>query len=295
MVVGAAIGGENIGETVEGLQRFPINIRYPRELRDSVEKIRALPVLTERGAQIRLGDVAAIAIADGPPMLRSENARLSGWVYVDLHGRDLASAVREMQAAVSREVKLPPGYSISWSGQFEYLERATARLKIVVPATLAIIFVLLFMTFRRGDEAALIMATLPFALVGGFWLMYALGYNMSVASAVGFIALGGVAAEFGVVMLLYLKQSIESGHHDTLAAALDEGAVQRVRPKAMTVAVIIAGLIPIMWGEGAGSEVMQRIAAPMVGGMITAPLLSLFVIPAAYYLMRRRTFERRSS
>ena len=297
-IVAAAIGGENIGETVEGLQRFPINLRYPRELRDSVEKVRALPVLTERGAQIRLGDVAAIEVTDGPPMLKSENARLSGWVYVDLHGRDLSSAVREMQAAVAREVKLPPGYSLSWSGQFEYLERATARLKLVVPATLAIIFVLLYLTFRRSDEALLILATVPFALVGGFWLMYFLGYHMSIASAVGFIALGGVAAEFGVVMLLYLRQSIDSGRHATLAAALDEGAVQRVRPKAMTVAVIVAGLIPIMWGEGTGSEVMQRIAAPMIGGMITAPLLSLFVIPAAYSLMRRRRFipnQRRSS
>jgi len=252
-------------------------------------------VLTERGAQIRLADVAAIEVSDGPPMLKSENARLSSWVYIDLHGRDLSSAVREMQAAVAREVKLPPGYSISWSGQFEYLERATARLKVVVPATLAIIFVLLYLTFRRGDEALLIMATLPFSLIGGFWLMYLLGYNLSIAGAIGFIALGGVAAEFGVVMLLYLKQAIESGRHATLAAALDEGAVQRVRPKAMTVAVIIAGLIPIMWGEGTGSEVMQRIAAPMVGGMITAPLLSMFVIPAAYFLLRRRSFERRSS
>ena len=187
----AAIGGDNIGETVEGLQRFPINVRYPREMRDSVQKLRDLSVLTERGAQIRLGDVAAIRISDGPPMLKSENARLSGWVYIDLHGRDLSSAVREMQQAVAQTVKLPPGYSISWSGQFEYLERATARLKIVVPATLVIIFVLLYLTFRRFDEALLIMATLPFALVGGFWLMFLLGYNMSVASAVGFIALGG--------------------------------------------------------------------------------------------------------
>ncbi|MEA3195167.1 MAG: copper/silver efflux system protein [Betaproteobacteria bacterium] len=290
-IVSAAIGGENIGETVEGLQRFPINLRYPREMRDSVEKIRALPVLTERGAQIRLGDVAAIEVTDGPPMLKSENARLSSWVYIDLHGRDLSSAVRDMQAAVAKEVRLPPGYSLAWSGQFEYLERATARLKLVVPATLAIIFVLLYLTFRRGDEAALIMATLPFSLIGGFWLMYLLGYNMSVASVVGFIALGGVAAEFGVVMLLYLKQAIESGRHATLLAALDEGAVQRVRPKAMTVAVIIAGLIPIMWSSGTGSEVMQRIAAPMIGGMITAPLLSMFVVPAAYLLLRRRKFS----
>jgi len=293
-VVSAAIGGDNIGETIEGLQRFPINVRYPREMRDSVEMIRDLPVLTERGAQIRLRDVAAIRISDGPPMLKSENARLSGWVYIDLHGRDLSSAVREMQRAVAQEVKLPAGYSISWSGQFQYLERATAKLKIVVPATLLIIFVLLYMTFRRFSDAFLIMATLPFALVGGFWLMYLLGYNMSIASAVGFIALGGVAAEFGVIMLLYLTQALEhrhiAGEALTLPVVKDaiiEGAVLRVRPKAMTVAVIIAGLLPIMWGSGTGSEVMRRIAAPMVGGMITAPLLSMFVIPAAYLLIRR--------
>src|SRR5216117_2078914 len=179
-VVSAAIGGDNIGETIEGLQRFPINVRYPREIRDSVEMIRNLSVLNERGAQIRLRDVAAIRISDGPPMLKSENARLSGWVYVDLHGRDLSSAVREMQRAVAQDVKLPPGYSISWSGQFEFLERATQKLKIVVPATLVIIFVLLYLIFRRFADALLIMATLPFALVGGFWLMYALGYNMSI-------------------------------------------------------------------------------------------------------------------
>jgi len=293
-IVSAAIGGDNIGETVEGLQRFPINLRYPREVRDSVENIRNLPVLTERGAQIRLGDVAAIAISDGPPMLKSENARLSGWVYIDLHGRDLSSAVRDMQTAVAMEVKLPAGYSLSWSGQFEFLERATAKLKIVVPATLVIIFVLLYLTFRRFTEAFLIMATLPFALVGGFWLMFLLGYNMSVAAAVGFIALAGVAAEIGVVMLLYINQAVAaredegrlSGGAD-FAAAIVEGAALRVRPIAMTVAVIIGGLLPIMWGSGTGSEVMRRIASPMVGGMITATLLTMFVVPVAYLLLRR--------
>ncbi len=293
-VVSAAIGGDNIGETIEGLQRFPINVRYPREIRDSVEMIRDLPVLTERGAQIRLRDVAAIRISDGPPMLKSENARLSGWVYVDLHGRDLSSAVRDMQRAVTQEVKLPPGYSISWSGQFEFLERATQKLKIVVPATLVIIFVLLYLTFRRFADALLIMATLPFALVGGFWLMYLLGYNMSIASAVGFIALGGVASEIGVVMLVYINEAIAQRAaagklHDRneLIEGIVEGAALRVRPIAMTVSVIIAGLLPIMWGSGTGSEVMRRIAAPMVGGMITAPLLSMFVIPAVYLLIRR--------
>jgi Cu(I)/Ag(I) efflux system membrane protein CusA/SilA len=293
-VVSAAIGGDNIGETVEGLQRFPINVRYPREVRDSIESLRNLPVLTDRGAQIRLGDVAAIHVSDGPPMLKSENARLSGWVYVDIRGRDLLSAERDMQQKVAKEVKLPAGYSTSWSGQFEYLERATAKLKIVAPATLLIIFVLLYLTFRRFGEALLIMTTLPFALVGGLWLMYLLGYNMSIASAVGFIALGGVAAEIGVVMLVYVNQAVAAStggnvfkDREQLTHAIVDGAALRVRPIAMTVAVIIAGLLPIMWGSGTGSEVMRRIAAPMVGGMITAPLLSMFVIPAAYLLLGR--------
>jgi copper/silver efflux system protein len=293
-VISSGVGGENIGETVEGLQRFPINVRYPREIRDSLEKLRQLPIVTERGARLVLGDVAALQINDGPPMLRSENARLSGWVYVDIRGRDLKSAVRDMQQAVAQQVRLSPGYSVSWSGQFEFLERATAKLQVVVPFTLLIIFVLLYMSFQRIDEALLIMLTLPFSLIGGLWLLYLLGHNLSVASAVGFIALAGVAAEFGVIMLLYLKQAWEvrlARGEDSAAALLDairEGAVLRVRPKAMTVAVILGGLFPIMWGGGAGSEVMQRIAAPMVGGMITAPLLSMFVIPAAYLLMRRR-------
>jgi Cu(I)/Ag(I) efflux system membrane protein CusA/SilA len=293
-VVSAAIGGENVGETVEGLQRFPISVRYPREVRDSLEKLRQLPVLTERGAQIRLGDVAAIRINDGPRMLKSENARLSGWVYVDIRERALGDVVRDMRQAVAREVTLPPGYSVSWSGQFEYLERASARLRVVVPATLLIIFVLLYLTFGRFDEAALIMATLPFGLAGGIWLLWLLGHHLSVASAVGFIALAGVAAEFGVIMLLYLKHAWEAhqgaGQHGDadLLDAIREGAVLRVRPKAMTVAVIIASLVPILVGAGTGSEVMQRIAAPMVGGMVTAPLLSMFVVPAAYLLLRRR-------
>ncbi len=294
LVVASAIGGENVGETVEGLQRFPINVRYPRETRDSLEKLRRLPFVTERGTRLVLGDVADIRITDGPPMLRSENARLSGWVYVDIRGRDLKSAVQDMQRAVAAQVKLSPGYSVSWSGQFEYLERATAKLKVVVPFTLLIIFVLLYLTFKRFDEALLIMLAMPFSLIGGFWLLYLLGHNLSIASAIGFIALAGVTAEFGVIMLLYLKQAWDerlARGDNTPPALLDairEGAVLRVRPKAMTVAVILAGLLPILWGGGTGSEVMQRIAAPMVGGMVTAPLLSMFVIPAAYWLMRRR-------
>ena len=294
-IVSAAVGGERVGETVEGLQRFPISVRYPRELRDSISDLRELPMLTAAGANITLGTVAKISITDGPPMLRSENARISGWVYVDLRGRDLQSAVEEMQQIVAKEVSLPSGYSISWSGQFEYLQRAKAKLKIVIPFTLLIIFVLLYLIFRRFDEAFLVLATLPFALIGGFWFIYLLGHEVSVASVVGFIALAGVAAEFGVVMLIYLKHAWEKqlavdpgASVLVLDDAIREGAVLRVRPKAMTVSVILAGLLPIMWSQGTGSEVMQRIAAPMIGGMITAPLLSMLVIPAAFHLLRRR-------
>ncbi|MDU4254235.1 efflux RND transporter permease subunit [Pseudomonas sp.] len=291
-IVSSAIGGENVGETVEGLARYPINVRYPREWRDSVDALQQLPIYTAQGGQITLGSVAQVRISEGPPMLKSENARLSGWVYVDVRGRDLASVVTDLRQAVERDVRLAPGMSLSYSGQFEYLERANARLKLVVPATLAIIFVLLYLTFGRLDEALLIMATLPFALTGGVWLLYLMGFNLSVATGVGFIALAGVAAEFGVIMLVYLKNAWaecpDASGPAALLAAIREGAVQRVRPKAMTVAVIVAGLLPILWSSGTGSEVMSRIAVPMVGGMITAPLLSLFVIPAAYWLMRRR-------
>jgi len=294
-IVGGAIGGENISETVEGLERFPINVRYPRELRDSLEGLRILPIITSSGQTIPLGAVAEVRIADGPPMLRSENARLSGWVYVDVRGRDLGTFVSDAQAAVREQVQLPAGYSINWSGQFEYLERAAKKIKVVVPFTLAIIFVLLFLIFRNFTDPIIIMATLPFALTGGVWLLYLLGHAVSVASAVGFIALAGVAAEFGVVMVIYLSQAVERrekegrlSDRDELADAIMEGAVLRVRPKAMTVAVIVAGLMPIMLGHGTGSEVMQRIAAPMVGGMITAPLLSMIVLPAAYLLLHRR-------
>lgn len=292
-VISSAVGGENIGETVEGLQRFPINLRYPREVRDSLDALRNLPIVTARGQRLVLSDVATVRVTDGPPMLRSENARLSGWVYVDIRGRDLKAAVQDMQRAVAQQVQLPAGYSVAWSGQFEFLERAAARLQLVVPFTLLIIFTLLYLTFRRMDEALLVMATLPFALVGGVWLLWLLGYNLSVAGAVGFIALAGVAAEFGVIMLLYLRHAwderLARGQHaeTDLKDAIREGAVLRVRPKAMTVAVILAGLLPIMWGGGTGSEIMQRIAAPMVGGMVTAPLLSMLLIPAGYYLLRK--------
>ncbi|HEX3124534.1 MAG TPA: CusA/CzcA family heavy metal efflux RND transporter, partial [Rhodanobacteraceae bacterium] len=298
-IVSAAIGGETIGETIEGRRRFPIGVRYPRELRDSVQKLRNLPVLAPGGAQLTLGSVAKIAVTDGPPMIKSENGRLSGWIYVDARGRDLASVVADMRDRVAREVTLPAGISLTWAGQFEFLERAVARLRIVIPATLAIIFVLLYVTFGRVDEALLILASVPFAMIGGFWTMYLLGHAMSVATAVGFIALAGVSCEFGVIMLLYLKQAWErrlaageAANQATLLAAIREGAVLRVRPKAMTVAVILAGLLPIMFGDATGSEIMQRIAAPMVGGLITAPLLSMLVIPVAYALLRGRPFAR---
>ncbi len=298
-VVAAAVGGENVAETLDGLARYPVSVRFPRELRDSIDAVRMLPIVTPTGAQVPLSAVASVRVADGPPMLRSENARLSGWVYVDVRGRDLASVVGDLKSAVAREVRVPPGTSIAWSGQFEYLERAKARLAYVVPFTLAVIFVLLYLAFRRADEAAVVMLAVPFALVGGYWLLWALGYAMSVATAVGFIALAGVAAEFGVVMLIYLRHAwearLESGApatERTLREAIEEGAVLRVRPKAMTVAVVLAGLAPIMLSEGTGAEVMRRIAAPMVGGMVTAPLLSMFVIPAAYLLLRRRGLAR---
>ena len=292
-IVASAIGGETVGETVEGLARYPISVRYPREWRDTPQTLEQLPILTPLGSQVTLGTVARVRVSDGPPMLRSENARLAGWVYVDVRGRDIASVVADLRRAVAAEVSLLPGMSLSYSGQFEFLERANERLKLVVPATLLIIFVLLYLTFGRLDEALLIMLTLPFALTGGVWFLYLMGYNLSVATGVGFIALAGVAAEFGVIMLLYLKnawtEQQQKGLLDeaALCEAIREGAVQRVRPKAMTVAVIVAGLLPILLGAGTGSEVMSRIAAPMVGGMLSAPLLSLFVIPAIYRLMRK--------
>ena len=294
-VISTAIGGENVGEVIQGRERFPVNVRYPREIRDSLERLRKLPFVTDKGATVLLQDVAKIVIAEGPPMIRSENARLSGWVYVDVRGRDLRSVVHDMQAVVAKQVAMPAGYALSWSGQFEYLERAMERLKLVVPLTLAVIFMLLYLLFRSAGDATLVMAAVPFSLVGGVWFIWALGHAVSVASAVGFIALAGVAAEFGIVMLVYLqnawKQHLAAGEPDnaeTLLAAIREGAVMRVRPKAMTVAVVMAGLLPILVGHGTGSEVMTRIAAPMVGGMVTAPLLSMLVIPAAWYLIHRR-------
>ena len=254
-IVASVVGGDNIGETIEGRERYPIGVRYPREMRDSLQKLRDLPVVTSGGAQVALSELADITITDGPPMLKSENARLSDWIYVDIRGRDLKSAVDEMQSEVGKRVRLPEGISLTWSGQYEYLERATAKLKIVLPFTLMIIFILLYVTFSRVKDALLIMGTLPFSLIGGVWLLWLLGYNLSVAAAVGFIALAGVAAEFGVIMVLYLNQAIAKRRPElndrALNEAIHEGAVLRVRPKVMTVATIMAGLLPIMWGEGA--------------------------------------------
>jgi len=271
-------------------------VRFPRELRDSVEKIEALPIITAQGATVPLGAVASIKIADGPPMIKSENARPNVWVYVDIRGRDLGGFVREAKAMLDKELQLPAGYSLNWSGQFEYFERAVKKLSYVVPMTLGIIFILLFMTFKRITPAVLILGSLPFALVGAVWFLYLLGHHFSIASGVGMIALAGLAAEFGIIMLIYLDEAL--GRHraagmlktdDDWRKALMEGAVLRVRPKAMTVAVILAGLIPILIGSGTGSETMSRIAAPMVGGMLTAPLLSLFVLPAVYMLLKSRS------
>ena len=294
-MVSTLIGGDNVGEVLQGRERYPINLRYPRDLRDNVDKLRVLPVITANGSQIALGELADISVTEGPPMLKSENARLSNWIYVDLRGRDLKSAVDEMQQRVAQHVTLPQGVSLAWSGQFEYLERATAKLKLVLPVTLMIIFLLLWLTFKRVSDVLLIMGTLPFALIGGVWLQWLLGYNLSVAGAVGFIALAGVAAEFGVIMVLYLNQALDKyrrlepdGGSQMVQRAIHEGAVLRVRPKVMTVATIMAGLLPIMWGGGSGAEVMQRIAAPMIGGMVTAPILSMLVIPALYKLLHKR-------
>jgi len=297
-VISAAVGGMNITETIEGLERYPVNLRFPREIRDDLENLKALLLVTPTGAQIALAQVAEIKIVDGPPMLKSENARLNGWTFVDIRGVDVGTYVQKAQQVVRTQVKLPPGYSIIFSGQYEYMLRAKEKLTQVVPLTLFIILLLLYLTFGNMSEALIVMASLPFALVGGFWLIFLLGYNLSVAVGVGFIALAGVAAEFGVIMLVYLDNTIREyqtsnrlNNYKNVKAAIMEGAVLRVRPKAMTVAVIIAGLLPIMLGHGTGSEVMQRIAAPMVGGMITAPLLSLFVVPAVYLLWKGREFR----
>jgi Cu(I)/Ag(I) efflux system membrane protein CusA/SilA len=299
-IVRSAVGGMNVTQTVEGLERYPVNLRYPQRVRDSVEQLRLLPIVTPGGARIALADVADVRVVDGPPVIKSENARLNGWTYVDISGRDLGSYVAEAQNVVAQRIDLPPGYSLRWSGQYEYMVRAQERLSVVGPLTLAIIVLLLYLSFRRFAEVMIILGTLPMALVGGFWLLYFLGYEMSVAVGVGFIALAGVAVEIGVVLLVYLNIAIErqleiarqEGRNlaaADLEKAVIDGALMRVRPIMMTVATIIAGLLPIMLGSGTGSEVMRRIAAPMVGGMVSATILTLIVIPALFLLWRERT------
>ena len=298
-VVSTALGGMRVAQTVEGLERYPINMRYPRDVRDSLEKLRNLPIVTPGGAHIPLTEVADIRIEDGPGMIKTENARLNGWIYIDIEGRDLGSYVVEAQRAVHEQVELPTGYSLSWSGQYEYLVRAKKQLATVLPVTLGVIVLLLYLNFRRFTEVIIIMGTLPLALVGGYWLLYLLGYNMSVAVGVGFIALAGVAVEIGVIMLVYLNQALQRHSEtarlegraltaDDIRNAVVDGALLRVRPIMMTVAAIIAGLMPIMLGSGTGSEVMRRIAAPMVGGMVSATLLTLVVIPAVFLIWKLR-------
>ena len=292
-IVQMAIGGMNIAESVEGLERYPINIRYPQSVRDSVEKLRLIPIVTPAGAQIPLGQVATITINDGPAMIKSENSRPNGWVFIDIRDRDLGSYVADAQRVVAEEIQLPAGYAISWSGQYEYMQRAKERLQVVGPLTLLVIMFLLYVNFRRFAEVLIIMITLPLAAVGGLWLMYFLDYDFSVAVGVGFIALSGVAVEIGVIMLVYLNLAVSRRRQDLgdskftradLRKAVIEGTLLRLRPIIMTVAAIIAGLLPIQLGGGTGSEVMRRIATPMVGGMASATVLTLLIIPAVFYL-----------
>ncbi len=302
-LIETAVGGLNVAQTVEGRERYPINLRYPRDIRDSLQKLRLLPIVTATGATIPLNEIARVDITEGPDMIRSENARLNGWIYVDIAGTDLTSYVHEAQATLAKELKLPAGYSLSFAGQYEYLERAKERLSIVAPVTLFIIALLLYLNFRRMAEVLIILATLPFALIGGVWLLYLLGYHLSVAVGVGFIALAGVAAETAVVMLVFLNHAL--ARHEALASqeqrtfsikdlhdAVIEGALLRLRPKLMTVAAIIGGLLPIMLFGGTGSEVMRRIAAPMIGGMVSATILTLILIPAVYLLWQEYRFSK---
>ncbi len=298
-IISSAVGGANITQTVEGLERYPINLRYPRDVRDDIEKLMELPLVTPSGAHIPLSRVANIHFAEGPPMIKTENARLNGWTFVDIRDVDLGSYVKNARQTLKEKLKLPPGYTISWAGQYEYLLRVKDKLSIVIPMMLLVILLLLYLTFKDMIAALIIMLSLPFALAGGIWFLFWLNFNFSVAAAVGFIALAGVAAEFGVIMLIYLNNATLEKDLDgklktigDLKNGIMDGAVMRVRPKAMTVAVIIAGLIPIMIGSGTGSDVMQRIAAPMIGGMITAPLLSLLVIPAIYLIWKRRGLKK---
>lgn len=298
-IVATAVGGMQVTQTVEGLERYPVNMRYPQSYRDSPEQLEMLPLITPNGQRISLADVSTVRVEDGPPGIKSENARLNGWTLVDIAGVDLGSYVKNAQDVVAEQLTLPGGYSVQWSGQYEYMLRAQERLSYVVPLTLVIIILLLYLNFRRFTEVLIILATLPVAALGGVWLMIALDYNFSIAVGVGFIALAGVAVEIGIIMLVYLNQAYNKMVSDAqrlrrrpdldeLRLAVVQGAGRRVRPVLMTVATIVAGLIPIMIGTGTGSEVMQRIAAPMVGGMLSATVLTLLVIPAVYFLWKRR-------
>jgi Cu(I)/Ag(I) efflux system membrane protein CusA/SilA len=304
-VVQTALGGEMVTETVEGRQRFSVNVRYPRGLRGDPQAIASQVLVNAAdGTAIPLGQVASIKIVQGAPSIRTENAQLVDYIYIDMQGRDLGGYVADAQKAVREQVAFPSGYHVEWSGQFEYLERAKARLQTVVPLTLFIIFILLYLNFRRITETLIVMLSVPFALTGGLWLMYLMGFNLSVAVTVGFIALAGVAAETGVVMLIYLDHAFtamverRTAEGRPLSArdlheAIMEGAVERVRPKMMTVAAIMAGLLPILWSTGTGSEVMQRIAVPMVGGMVSSTILTLIVIPAIYAAVKMRLVRSR--
>ena len=297
-VIATALGGQTVTTTVEGRQRFTVNMRYPRDLRDNPQAIADnVLVPMPAGGAVPLGEVAKVAPARGPTSIRTENGQLATYIYVDIRDRDLGGYVADAQRTVQATIQFPPGYYVMWSGQYEYLERAAARLKLVIPMTLTIIFLLLYLNFRSIAETLIVMLSLPFALVGGLWLMWWLGFNLSVAVAVGFIALAGVAAETGVVMLIYLNQAlaniearrVREGYpltRDDLYHAVMEGAVERVRPKMMTVVAIMAGLLPIMWSSGTGSEIMQRIAVPMIGGMVSSTLLTLIVIPAIFALVK---------
>ena len=294
-VVATAIGGMNVTETVEGQERYPVNLRYPQDYRDSPEELKLLPIVTPNGQRIALADVAHVFIEDGPPGIKSENARINGWSLIDIEGSDIGSYVERAQQALHEQLELPAGYSITWAGQYEYMERAKAKLSYVLPLTLAIIVVLLYLNFRSFIEVAMIMLTLPLAMIGGIWLMYIEGFNFSVAVGVGFIALAGVAVEIGVIMLVYLNQAYQDAKAQSaqftvkeLRQAIINGAGLRVRPVMMTVATIIIGLLPVLYGTGTGSEVMSRIAAPMVGGMLSAIVLTLLVLPALYFIWRKR-------
>lgn len=298
-IIASAIGGINISQTVEGLERYPINIRFPQDYRDSPEKLALLPIITANGQHIALADIAHIYLEDGPPAIKSENARINGWTYIDLEpNTDIGSYVNRASASLNQSLKLPSGYSLKWAGQYEYMQRAKQKLVYVVPLTLAIIIILLYLSFRRFSEVVLIMLTLPFALIGGLWLVYLLNFNLSVAVGVGFIALAGVAIEIGVLMLVYLNQSYQqiqatlpdssqALNKQQLMQAIEQGAGMRIRPIVMTVATVILGLLPVIFGTGTGSEIMSRIAAPMVGGMFSALLLSLILVPVVYMLWRQ--------